>query len=193
MKFGDRIFYLERSYYGVLQESSGMVIRLQAPQTATGEGFDKIITYIDNRASINQIRMTDISDHEGGHEEFWAEVSEFHAKTFNAYPAGIRLPVIAMYYSSVRSQSPELMVLSPDETQIRTHTWHTGMLCCGEENRDAVIQRAMRLLPGCSSGSNRRGGDIGKQRDTVWRMAKTAVHKFRDGKLGKMDSRLGIV
>jgi hypothetical protein len=187
MKFGDRIFFLQRSYCGVLQESSGMVIRVQ------GEGFNKIITYIDNCARINQISMTDISDHEAGHEEFWAEVSEFQAKTFNVYPAGLRLPVIAIYYSSNREQSPGLMVLSPDETQIRTHTWHTNMLCCGDESRNAVVQRAMRLLPGNSSGSGRRGADVGKQRDALWRMTRTAVHKFRDGKLKKMDSRLGVV
>ena len=193
MQFGDRIFFLERSYYGALQESSGMVIRLQAPQTATGDGFNKIITYIDNRASINQISMADISDCETGHEVFWAEVSEFHAKTFNIYPSGLRLPVIAMYYSSVHSQSPELMVLGPDETRIRTHIWPTNMLCCGKENRDVVMQRVIRTLSGYGSGSRHRGSDIGKQRDALWSMAGNAVHKFRDGRLKKMDSRLGVV
>jgi hypothetical protein len=189
MKFSDRIFCLERSYYGELQERSGMVIRVSAPQTTTGEIFNKTITYIDNGGNINYISMADISDHEAGHEAFWAEVSEFHAKTFNIYPAGFRLPVIAICYG--RYVSPRLMVLGPDETRIKTHTWPTNMLCCGEETNNIVLQRAIRLLPGYSSGH--RGGDIGKQRDALWRMAGTAVRNLRDGKLKKMDSRLGIV
>lgn len=162
-----------------------MVIRVH------GEGFNKIITYIDNCTRINQIGMADISDHEAGHEEFWAEVSESHAKSFHVYPAGLRLPVIAMHYGSYGS--PLLMVLGPDETRIETHTWSTNMLCCGDESRNAVVQRAMRLLPGDSSGSGRRGADVGKQRDALWRMARTAVHKFRDGEMKKLDSRLGVV
>jgi len=191
MKFSDRIFYLERSYYGELQERSGMVIRVPILQTTTGDIFNKTITYIDNAGRINQISMADISDHEGGHEAFWAEVSEFHAKTYQIYPAGLRLPVIAIHYSSERSLPPALMVLGPDETRIRTHIWSTNMLCCGEEDRTTVVQRVIRTLSGY--GSRHRGGDIGKQRDALWRMAGTAVHKLRDGKLKKMDSRLGVM
>jgi hypothetical protein len=191
MKFSDRIFCLERSYYGELQERSGMVIRVSAPQTTTGEIFNKTITYIDNGGNINYISMADISDHETGHEVFLAEVSEFQAKEFNIYPAGLRLPVIAMYYSSESSRSPELMVLGPDETRIRTHVWPTNRLCCGDEPNNIVLQRAIRLLPGYSSGHC--GSDVGKQRGALWRMAGTAVRNLRDGKLKKMDSRLGIV
>lgn len=191
MKFSDRIFYLERSYYGELQERSGMVIRVSTPQATMGDIFNKTITYIDNVGRINQISMANISDHETGHEAFWAEVSEFYAKSFDIYPAGLRLPVIAMYYSSERSRSPELMVLGPDETRIRTHIWSTNMLCCGEENRAVVVQRVIRTLSGY--GPRHRGSDIGKQRDALWRMAGTAVHKFRDGKLKKIDSRLGVM
>ena len=123
MKFGDRIFYLDRSYYGELQERSGMVIRVPNPQATTGDIFNKTITYIDNAGRIKQISMADISDYEDGHEAFWAEVSEFHAKSYKIYPAGLRLPVIAIYYSCERSRPPELMVLGPDETRVRTHIW----------------------------------------------------------------------
>lgn len=187
MKFGDRIFYLERSYYGELQETSGMVIRVQ------GNDFNKTVTFVDNAAQINTIKMMDISDHESGHEAFFAEVSTFHAENFKVYPAGLRLPVIALAYGkNRRSNDADLLVLSPNET-IKTHIWSSHLLCCEGEDRSTVFHRAMRTLPGSESGMNRRGSHIGKERDAVWHMAKKSVLKFRQGGLKKMDQRLGIV
>ncbi|MBU2759704.1 hypothetical protein [Acidithiobacillus sulfurivorans] len=187
MKLGDRIFYLERSYYGELQESSGMVIRVQ------GNGFNKTVTFVDNAAQIKTIKMIDISDHESGHEVFFAEVSEFYAENFKTYPAGLRLQVIALVYSkNRRSSDADLLVLSPNET-IKTHILSSHLLCCDGEDHSMVFNRAMRVLPGYESGMNRRGSHVGKERDAVWRMAKRTALQFRDGKLKKMDPRLGLL
>ncbi|OCX74013.1 hypothetical protein A6M23_07140 [Acidithiobacillus thiooxidans] len=187
MKLGDRIFYLERFYYGELQESSGMVIRVQ------GSDFNKTVTFIDNAARIDTIRMMDISDYESGHEAFFAEVSQFHAENFKIYPAGLRLPVIALAYSkNRRANDADLLVLSPDET-IKTHIWSSHLLCCDGEDHSTVFHRAMRELPGSESGMNRRGAYVGKERDALWRKAKKTVMQFRDGTLKKMDPRLGLL
>lgn len=187
MKLGDRIFYFERSYYGELQETSGMVIRVQ------GTDFNKMVTFVDNAAQIHTISMLDISDCESEHEVFFAEVSEFHAENFKVYPAGLRLPVIALVYrKNRRSSDADLLVLSPNET-IKTHIWSSHLLCCDGEDHSTVFHRALRVLPGSESGMSRRGSHVGKERDAVWRKAKKTVLQFRDGTLKKMDPRLGLL
>lgn len=192
MQFGDRIFYLRRGYYGELEECVGMVIR------ARGEGFDKTITYLDSRANLHEIKMMDVSDCETGNEVFHIEISERWAQQFPTYQyaAGLRLPVVAIDYSRSRYQHyPDLMVSKPDESKVEMLTVPFHLLCCGEEREQEVLRRAMLVLPGNDSvfKSGYRCAHQGKRRDALWRMADKAVHKLRDGKLKKLDERLGVL
>lgn len=186
MNIGDRIFFLKRGSYHELYEGVGMVIRVR------GDGFDKVVTCLDYAATIYEIPMVDIVDLETGNEVFQVEISEFWSKKFSSYqyPAGLRLPVVAISYSRHRNLA-ELMVLQPDENKVGMICLPDNLLYCGEESRKEVLRRAMLLLPGYGSGS--RGADQGKRRNTLWRTARTAVKKALDGNLKRLDERLGVI